>query len=61
MKARIEQNGMSRSLAMYGWLIELYPPEYLQQHRAEMLQNFEDLERTSSSKAALWLFMEKTS
>ena len=44
---------------MYGLLIELYPPEYLQQHRAEMLQNFEDLERTSSSKAALWLFMGK--
>ena len=57
MKARIEQNGMSQSLAMYGLLIELYPPEYL--HRAEMLQNFEDLERTSSSKAALWLFMGK--
>lgn len=44
---------------MYGLLIELYPPEYLQQHRAEMLQNFEDFECTSSSKAALWLFMGK--
>jgi hypothetical protein len=59
VKAHIEQSGMSRSLAMYGLLIELYPPEYLRQHRAEMLQNFEDLERTSSSKAALWLFMGK--
>lgn len=59
MKAHIEQNGMSRSLAMYGLLLELYPREYLRQHRAEMLQNFEDFERTSSSKAALWLFMGK--
>ena len=44
---------------MYGLLLELYPPEYLKQHRAEMLQNFEDLEHASSSKAALWLFVGK--
>jgi hypothetical protein len=29
---------------------------FLARHRAEMLQNFEDLENASSSKAALWLF-----
>jgi hypothetical protein len=50
-------SGSSRSLAIYGVLLELYPREYLQQHRAEMLQNFEDLERASSSRAALWLFI----
>jgi hypothetical protein len=50
---------MSRSLAVYGLFLELYPPEHLRQHRAEMLQNFEDLERASSSKAALWLFIGK--
>jgi hypothetical protein len=44
---------------MYRLFLELYPPEYLQEHRAEMLQNFEDLERASSSKAALWLFIGK--
>ncbi len=48
---------MSRSWVLYRWLLNLYPPEYLQQHRAEMLQNFEDLEHASSSKVALWLFI----
>lgn len=57
--ARVEQNRTSRSLAIYGLFLELYPPDYLRQHRAEMLQNFEDLECTSSSKAALWLFIGK--
>lgn len=55
--ARTEQNGTSRSAAIYGLLVELYPRPYLQQHRAEMLQNFQDLEQTSPSKAALWLFI----
>jgi xanthine/uracil permease len=43
---------------MYGLLLHLYPQEYLRRHRAEMLQNFEDFERTSS-KAELWLFLGK--
>jgi hypothetical protein len=54
---RIEQKSGSRSLAMYALLLELYAPEFLEQHRAELLQNFEDLENASSSKAALWLFI----
>src|SRR5882757_11247521 len=45
----------TRSLAVYGFLLELYAPEFLARHRAEMLQNFEDLENASSSKASLWL------
>jgi hypothetical protein len=53
------RQGTSRSLTVYGWLLELYPREYLQQHRAEMLQNFKDLEEESSSTAALWLFIGK--
>ena len=36
----------------------LYAPEFLDQHRAEMLQNFEDLEN-ASSKAALWPLIRK--
>jgi len=55
--AHIEQHGMSRSLAIYGLLLELYPRPYLQQHRAEMLQNFQDLEQETPSKSALWLFI----
>lgn len=55
--ARTEQNGASRSLAIYGLLLELYPRPYLQRHRAEMLQNFEDLEQDSLSKPALWLLI----
>jgi hypothetical protein len=44
---------------MYGLLLNLYPQEYLRRHRAEMLQNLEDFECTSSSKAELWLFLGK--
>lgn len=55
--AHNEQNGASRSLAIYGLLLELYPRPYLHQHRAEMLQNFQDLETTTLSKSALWLFI----
>jgi hypothetical protein len=57
--AQIKQNRASRSLAIFGLLLELYPTRYLQQHRAEMLQNFEDLERTASSRAVLWLFIAR--
>lgn len=49
----------SRSLRLYGRLLELYPPAFLQQHRAEMLQNFADLEDAGTSKAALWLLIGK--
>jgi hypothetical protein len=31
----------------------------LGQHRAELLQNLEDLEQASSSKVELWLFIGK--
>jgi hypothetical protein len=57
--ARIEQKARSRSLAMYALLLELYAPEFLARHRAEMLQNFEDLEHNLSSKTALWLLIGK--
>jgi len=59
MMARIGWKARSRSLAVCALLLELYAPEFLAQHRAEMLQNFEDLEITSSSKAALWLLIGK--
>jgi CubicO group peptidase (beta-lactamase class C family) len=51
------RNTRSHSLAVYALLLELYAPEFLARHRAEMLQNFEDLENASSSKAALWLLV----
>src|SRR5215469_7903640 len=57
--ARTEQNGMSRSAAIYGWLLALYPRPYLLQHRAEMLQNFHDFEQASPSKTGLWLFLAR--
>jgi CubicO group peptidase (beta-lactamase class C family) len=44
-------------LAVYAFLLQLYAPAFLARHRAEMLQNFEDLENASSSKAALWLLV----
>ncbi len=50
------QYGTSRSLAVYGLLLKLYPRQYLQQHRAELLQNFEDLEQASQTTIALWRF-----
>jgi CubicO group peptidase (beta-lactamase class C family) len=49
----------SRSLAVYGFLLSLYAPAFLARHREEMLQNFEDLENASPSKAALWLLIGK--
>jgi hypothetical protein len=47
----------SRSLRLYARLLELYPPSFLQRHRAEMLQNFADLEDAAESKAQLWLLI----
>ena len=49
----------SRSFRLYAWLLELYPPAFLQRHRAEMLQNFADLEDAATSKAGLWLLIGK--
>jgi hypothetical protein len=49
----------SRSLRLYARLLELYPPSFLQRHRAEMLQNFADLEDAAESKAKLWLMIGK--
>jgi hypothetical protein len=49
----------SRSLRLYARLLELYPPSFLQRHRAEMLQNFADLEDAAESKAKLWRLMGK--
>jgi CubicO group peptidase (beta-lactamase class C family) len=51
------RNSGSRSLAVYAFLLQLYAPAFLARHRAEMLQNFEDLENASSSKVALWLLV----
>ena len=56
---RPEQRKPSRSLRLYARLLELYPPAFLQQHREEMLQNFDDLEAAGTSKAALWLLIGK--
>lgn len=49
----------SRSLRLYARLLELYPTAFLQRHRAEMLQNFADLEDATASKTALWLLIGK--
>jgi hypothetical protein len=55
----MKRNGTSRGLALYRLLVELYPPRYLRQHRAEMLQNFEDLQQQSPSKHVLWMFIAR--
>jgi CubicO group peptidase (beta-lactamase class C family) len=55
--ARTRQKTRSSSLAVYALLLELYAPEFLARHRAEMLQNFEDIENASSWKGALWLLI----
>jgi CubicO group peptidase (beta-lactamase class C family) len=57
--AHTGRNTRSLSLAVYAFLLGLYAPEFLARHRAEMLQNFEDLENASSSKASLWLLIGK--
>lgn len=49
----------SWSLRLYAWLLELYPPAFVHRHRAEMLQNFADLEDAEPSKAKLWLLIGK--
>ena len=49
----------SRSLRLYARLLELYSTAFLQRHRAEMLQNFADLEEETASKVALWLLIGK--
>jgi hypothetical protein len=49
----------SRSLRLYARLLDLYPPLFLQRHRAEMLQNFADLEDAAVSTTALWLLIGK--
>src|SRR5215469_9368658 len=54
-----KQGARSRSLAIYGLLLELYPRTYLRRHREELLQNFQDLEQELLSKAALWCFIAK--
>ncbi|MGH6671454.1 MAG: hypothetical protein ACRECV_05695 [Xanthobacteraceae bacterium] len=56
---RSAQEEESRSLRFYARLLALYPPAFLQRHRAEMLQNFADLEDAASSKAAFWLLIGK--
>lgn len=53
------KKGPSRSLAIYGLLLGLYPRAYLRRHREELLQNFQDLEREFASKAALWRLIAK--
>jgi CubicO group peptidase (beta-lactamase class C family) len=57
--ASTKGNTRSCSLAVYGFLLGLYAPQFLARHRAEMLQNFEDLENASPSRAALWLLLGK--
>ena len=56
---RPERQNEFRSLRLYARLLELYPPAFLQRHRAEMLQNFADLEDAAASKTALWLLLGK--
>jgi hypothetical protein len=46
-------------LRLYARLLDLYPPSFLQRHRAEMLQNFADFEDAAESKARLWLLIGK--
>ena len=48
-----------RSLRLYARLIDLYPSAFLERHRAEMLQNFADLEDAAASKPGLWLMIGK--
>lgn len=57
--SQAEKHQTSRSLLIYGLLLNLYPHEYLQYHRAEMLQNFEDFDLASSSNTEIWLFFGK--
>ena len=49
----------SRSFRLYARLVELYPSSFLHRHRAEMLQDFADLEDAAASEAKLWLLIGK--
>jgi hypothetical protein len=51
--------GAVHGLAVYGLLLQLYPRAYLQRHREELLQNFQDLERTLPSRSELWRLIAK--
>jgi hypothetical protein len=53
------QQKESRSVRLYARLLVLYPPAFLQRHRAELLQNFADLEVATASKRSLWLLIGK--
>jgi hypothetical protein len=53
------QPKQSRSLRLYARLLELYPPSFLERHRAEMLQNFSDLENAAEPNGKLWLLIGK--
>ncbi len=55
----IETKLQSSSFGLYKLLLALYPSAYVEKHGAEMLQNFLDLERDSSSKIALWSLISK--
>jgi hypothetical protein len=44
---------------IYGLLLQLYPRTYLQRHREELLQNFQDLEQELPSRAAVWWFIAR--
>jgi hypothetical protein len=47
------------SARLYARLLGLYPPSFLEQHRAEMLQNFDDLQGAVESQAKRWLLIGK--
>jgi len=55
----IEAKLQSSSFGFYKLLLALYPSAYTEMHGPEMLQNFLDLERDSSSPAALWSRISK--
>lgn len=56
---RIEIKPRSSSFGFYKLLLALYPSAYTEMHGAEMLQNFLDLERDSSSTLTLWSRISK--
>ncbi len=55
----IETKPQSSSFGLYKLLLALYPSAYVEEHGAEMLQNFLDLERDSSSRFTLWALISK--
>ena len=54
---RIKTDCRSLSSSLYESFLVLYPREYLEKHRPEMLQNFFDVECDSSSALRLWAFI----